>query len=159
MNVHITVPHITIYDLFTPLRISIIPNNVHFNKLHLFPCAQLFSVSAMLKLFAGLSSKYLNPVHLPYFLIFSLIVYTHLLPWCSTPFPVMCFQKSDQNNIFIPQPSAVHFPITRWIFHHLHFHMGVILPLYQSINQSILFLIKRYIINALSAVQWNTHIF
>ena len=29
---------------------------------------------------------------------------------------------------------------------------------YQSINQSILFLIKRYIINALSAVQWNTHI-
>ena len=28
----------------------------------------------------------------------------------------------------------------------------------QSINQSILFLIKRYIINALSAVQWNTHI-
>ena len=27
-----------------------------------------------------------------------------------------------------------------------------------SINQSILFLIKRYIINALSAVQWNTHI-
>ena len=31
-------------------------------------------------------------------------------------------------------------------------------PYYQSINQSILFLIKRYIINALSAVQWNTHI-
>ena len=29
---------------------------------------------------------------------------------------------------------------------------------YQSINQSILFLVKRYIINALSAVQWNTHI-
>ena len=29
---------------------------------------------------------------------------------------------------------------------------------YQSINQSILFLIKRYIINALSAVQFNTHI-
>ena len=29
--------------------------------------------------------------------------------------------------------------------------------LHQSINQSILFLIKRYIINALSAVQWNTH--
>ena len=28
----------------------------------------------------------------------------------------------------------------------------------QSINQSILFLIKCYIINALSAVQWNTHI-
>ena len=28
----------------------------------------------------------------------------------------------------------------------------------QSINQSILFLIKRYIINALSAVQWNAHI-
>ena len=28
----------------------------------------------------------------------------------------------------------------------------------QSINQSILFLIRRYIINALSAVQWNTHI-
>ena len=28
---------------------------------------------------------------------------------------------------------------------------------HQSINQSILFLIKRYIINALSAVQWNTH--
>ena len=27
-----------------------------------------------------------------------------------------------------------------------------------SINQSIFFLIKRYIINALSAVQWNTHI-
>ena len=27
-----------------------------------------------------------------------------------------------------------------------------------SINQSILFLIKRYIINALSAVQWHTHI-
>ena len=27
-----------------------------------------------------------------------------------------------------------------------------------NINQSILFLIKRYIINALSAVQWNTHI-
>ena len=32
------------------------------------------------------------------------------------------------------------------------------LSLFQSINQSILFLIKRYIINALSAVQWNTHI-
>ena len=31
-------------------------------------------------------------------------------------------------------------------------------PHVQSINQSILFLIKRYIINALSAVQWNTHI-
>ena len=29
---------------------------------------------------------------------------------------------------------------------------------YKPINQSILFLIKRYIINALSAVQWNTHI-
>ena len=29
---------------------------------------------------------------------------------------------------------------------------------FQSINQSILFLIKRYIINALSAVQWNTHV-
>ena len=29
---------------------------------------------------------------------------------------------------------------------------------YQSINQSILFLIKRYIISSLSAVQWNTHI-
>ena len=29
---------------------------------------------------------------------------------------------------------------------------------HQSINQSILFLIKRYIINALSAVQWSTHI-
>ena len=29
---------------------------------------------------------------------------------------------------------------------------------FDSINQSILFLIKCYIINALSAVQWNTHI-
>ena len=28
----------------------------------------------------------------------------------------------------------------------------------QSITQLILFLIKHYIINALSAVQWNTHI-
>ena len=30
-------------------------------------------------------------------------------------------------------------------------------PDWLSINQSILFLIKHYIINALSAVQWNTH--
>ena len=36
----------------------------------------------------------------------------------------------------------------------LHVHLWW----YQSINQSILFLIKHYIINVLSAVQWNTHI-
>ena len=42
--------------------------------------------------------------------------------------------------------------------HYLHHDMGM-LPLLPSINQSILFLIKRNIINALSAVQWNTYIF
>ena len=55
------------------------------------------------------------------------------------------------------------YPTQIWLVscQHLVMFEGVSLQVQsinQSINQSFLFLIKRYIINALSAVQWNTHI-